>query len=186
MGQAMNGTVTLQSPEVGGDFTNEEVAMMVALNEQIPLLWTAHKESKHEVKRTKAELAQVRRDLSQYLHQMKALLSCPGREGLWSSFLREKRIPRASADRYVAAHEASLQNGKNNCITESFPVPDYVRVSRLVQRILPQLLKTLTTKEAAFLFISTVLDKLPAVDHYVSERYIEVYCPDEGLAQTHA
>lgn len=182
----MNDTVTLQSPEVEGDFTNEEVATMVALSEQIPLLWTAHKESKHEVKRTKAELAQVRRDLSQHLHQMKAVLACPGREGLWSSFLRETRIPRATADRYVAAHEASLQNGKNNCLTESFLDPDYVQVSRLVQRILPQLLKAVTTKQAAFLFISTVLDKLPEAEYHIEESYLEVFCPDQEHVPAHA
>jgi hypothetical protein len=54
-----------------------------------------------------------------------------------------------------------------------------VTVNRLVQRILPQIWKVVTTKQAAFAFICQVVDKLPDAQFYACERFIEVQCPDE-------
>lgn len=163
-----------------------EAELEVELQVQIPLLWIAHKESKGEVKRSREELAQVRRELAEHLHKMKALLARTGRGGMWTAFLKEKEIPRATADRYVAAHEASQQDVADKRLNEAFVEPMSVQVERLVGRILPQLSKVLTTEESTFLFIRTVLDRLPAADYHASERYLEVHCPDRGHAPVYA
>ena len=153
----------------------QEAKREIDLRERIPRLWTAHRENKCEVRRTKTELAQVRGELSAHLHEMKALLARTGRGGMWASFLREKGIPRSSADRYSAAYEANLPDSPNKRLSEALAEPLDVQIGRLIDRIQPQLLRVLTTSEAAFLFVTGVLNRLPDANFLLSDRYLEVF-----------
>lgn len=157
----------------------EDVGIEVALDQRIPILWLAHKESKIAARRSKRELAEVRRELAAHLFAMKSLLAKSGRSGLWSSFLRKHNIPRTSGDRIASSHEASLKNASGNCSTEAIPDSTEIAVQRFVQRIRPQLSKILTSKQAAFLFICAILERLSDVDCHISESYLEVHCPNE-------
>ena len=69
------------------------------LADEIRHLWAAHVEAKAAAKRVKAELKEIRRRLAGPLAEMKGLLARPGRNGVWSSFLRSEGISRATAER---------------------------------------------------------------------------------------
>jgi hypothetical protein len=49
---------------------------------------------------------------------MKKLLAKAGRNGQWSSWLQEKRVPRATADRLVIRYQQSL-NPEANRLNET-------------------------------------------------------------------
>ncbi len=149
----------------------EEAEREIDLSLQIPQLWRAHRENKLEVKRTKLELMDVRRELSAQLREMKTLLARTGRGGMWASFLKEKRIPRATADRYVASYDASLPDSAAKRLTEAFPDDLYVAVGRLVNRIQPQLIRELQSSEAVFAFVVDVLHRLPEANFDVCGGY---------------
>lgn len=178
----MNNPTIVEPSETKATISNEDVAVEMELNVLIPQLWRSHKESKFEVKRTKTELARVRRDLSEGLHGMKALLARTGRGGMWAAFLREKKIPRATADRYVAAYEASQWDGKEKRLSEAFEEPIHVQIYRLVQRIEPQLLRVLKTSADVSMFVGAVLDKLPEAHFDVFGNIIEIYDTPKGQA----
>lgn len=171
----MNHPLSVELADAEAIIPNHEAEREIGLREQIPRLWTAHRENKLEVRRTKSELEQIRRELSAHLHEMKTLLARTGRGGMWASFLREKRIPRATADRYAAAYEANLPDSANKRLTEALAEPLEVQIGRLVDRIQPQLLRVLTSSEAAFLFVCGVLDRLPDANFLLSDRYLEVF-----------
>jgi len=172
--------LTLVEPsEISAVIPAEEAEIEVALKEKIPVLWVAHKEYKIAATRTKKEVAKARRELAAHLFQMKSLLARTGRGGQWSSFLRQHKIPRATADRYALAHEAGLKNAGKNLLNESIPETIEVAVNRLVQKILPQTLKVVTTKEVAFAFTRELLAELPPARYYVCDSFIEVHFRDE-------
>jgi hypothetical protein len=127
-------------------FTPEPLTATLSEDEQtlstkIASTWTAHSNSKANAKRTKTELAELRRDLAAHLHGMKSLLVRTGRSGCWSGFLREQHIPRVTADRYVGRHELVLhpeaENRPTGAISETELIQNLVRcVSPKVKRAL--------------------------------------------------
>jgi hypothetical protein len=89
------------------------------------------------------------------LYTVKAVLSRPGRSGGWSEFLRERRIPRASADRLVARYQRKL--GEENCLTEAIAEPTEEDVQRFFSVVWPRLHKKLTTCESVYWFIANLV-----------------------------
>lgn len=155
--------------------SEEDASTEFNLSEKIPALWVAHRESKVAAKRSRQDLAEVRRQLAEELYRMKSLLARTGRSGLWSSFLRRHKIPRTTADRLASSHEASLKSASGNCPSDAISEPMEVQVHRLIQRIYPQIAKVVTSKEAAFAFVCEILGKLPDADFYIGESYIELH-----------
>jgi hypothetical protein len=127
---AMN---TIES--VSTDFTPEMADPQVELGEEITSLWVAHANAKIAYRVTNAELRILRAKLGEQFCRMKEVLARPGRGGQWSSFLEERQIPRATADRLVARYLRSL-NPDVNCITEDIPEPTEEDVRKLFASVL--------------------------------------------------
>jgi len=108
------------------------------LSAEIRRLWGAHQKSRVSISRGREELNVLRRQLAEKLHRMKAVLVGTGRAGGWAAFLRINSLPRATADRLVARHEASLYPAENR-LTEPFLEPTEEEIRGLVRRLIPKL-----------------------------------------------
>ena len=122
------------------------------LEEEIGSLWTAHVDAEHTARATNAELRTIRAKLAEHLHAMKELLAKPGRDGQWSGFLREHEIPRATADRLVARHQAAL-NPNINCVSGADLEPTDEEVQKLFNSVWPKLRRVLRTRKSFLLFV---------------------------------
>jgi hypothetical protein len=80
------------------------------------------------VKDYRGELRALGKTLGEALYFMKILLARPGRKGKWSEFLRERKIPRRSGDRLVAAYERSVRPAES-CTHGAIPCPTPGEVS---------------------------------------------------------
>jgi hypothetical protein len=122
------------------------------VGDEIASLWSAHVNAKNLSRATNEELRAIRAKLGVQLCQMKGSLARAGRDGLWSGFLREHQIPRATADRLVLRHLRSL-NPSANCVTESISEPTEQDVARCFNAILPRLRRTLKTQTSVYNFV---------------------------------
>jgi hypothetical protein len=122
------------------------------LGEAITSLWSAHLNAKHAARATNDELRALRVKLGEQLCRMKEVLAKPGRDGQWSGFLRERGIPRATADRLVARHQRAL-NPDENCLTEADREPTDEEVQRLFIAVWPKLRRTLRSQQSVLLFV---------------------------------
>jgi hypothetical protein len=144
------------------------------LAQEIAALWSAQRDHAVAVRRTREELMTLRRDLGHRLHAMKALLAQTGRAGRWAGYLREQRIPRATADRLVQRHEEVHPPVSEKRLGEALSVEQ--EIAAFFQTIRPRLLKVLTTQEAAFNFACEML-WLPVVDGDVTDEAVHIYRP---------
>jgi hypothetical protein len=134
-------------------------AMAEPLNEradEIVSLWSAHQNAKNTAEATKEELRTIRLKLGEQLWRLKQVLACPGRDGQWSAFLREHKIPRASADRLVQRH-MQLINPPANCINEADSEPTDNEIQILFKSISPRLQRTLRTPASVYSFIALLI-----------------------------
>ena len=163
-------TNTIESMDT--DFTPETMESYDALGEAITNLWVAHANAKITARATKDELRVLRAKLGEQLSEMKQILAKPGRGGQWSSFLMERGIPRATADRLVARHQRSL-NPDENCVTEDVSEPTDEEVQKLFTSVWPKLRRTLRSQQSVLLFVDLLtshcehaeltVHKIPAV-----------------------
>src|ERR1017187_5757460 len=72
------------------------------LAQEISTLWMENTRLSANRKATAKDLRQIRAILAERLHEMKSLLSRPGRGGQWRSWLKERGINRSTADSLVA------------------------------------------------------------------------------------
>lgn len=147
---------------------------------EIARLWSAHKDRAVTARDAREELKVLRRNLAQRLHEMKSLLVQTGRSGKWASYLRERKIPRATADRYVKEHELTLTPLGENLLTEAISAPTEEDVLRLFRKLLPQMRRVLVTQEAAFTFATELFHGLPAIDFDVIDEGAIIFRPKEG------
>jgi hypothetical protein len=134
------------------DFTPETMGSQNELGEAITNLWAAHANAKIAARATNEELRALRAKLGERLSEMKQILAKPGRGGQWSSFLEERRIPRATADRLVARHQRSL-NPDANCVTEDVSEPTDEDVQKLFIAVWPKLRRILRSRQSVDLFV---------------------------------
>jgi hypothetical protein len=126
------------------------------LGETITSLWVAHANAKIASRATNQELRVLRAKLGEQLSEMKQLLAKPGRGGQWSGFLRERGIPRATADRLAARHLRSL-NPDLNCVIEPISEPTEQEVEELFAAVWPKLKRTLRSRQSAELFVRLLM-----------------------------
>jgi hypothetical protein len=107
------------------------------LGYEISQLWDIHTSYQDSIKQENHKLRTIRDDLGKLLFHMKQVLAKPGRNGGWSSFLKERRIPRASADRLVARHLQSL-NPDANRLSEAASEPTDEEVQKLFNSMRPE------------------------------------------------
>ena len=149
------------------------------VNQQIAHLWSVQKEQAAAARRTKEELKILRRNLAERLHEMKSLLVQSGRGGRWASYLRGHKLPRATADRYVQQHEATLAPAEKKRLSEAFSAPTEEDVHRLFKKLLPNMRRVLTTQEAAFMFVAEMICGLPGILGDVTDAGAQVFRPEE-------
>jgi len=127
-----------QAPEPDTPQPDGESQAEAALTSEIIQLWQVHQDWQSAIKQETQEFRSVRSELGRLLHQMKALLARPGCSGKWSSWLKEHKIARSTADRLVAKHEGSL-NPEPNCPTDSIIEPSEQELRSLLEKIAPKL-----------------------------------------------
>jgi hypothetical protein len=143
-------------------------------------LWQVHQDCQTAIKHETQQFRSLRGELGRLLHQMKALLSTPGRNGKWSSWLKERRIPRATADRLVLKFERSL-HPDSNCLSESITEPTEAEIQTLLDRLLPKLRKALPTPASSYKFIELLVSSLTLV-HQASEEGLTIVKPVQKTA----
>lgn len=136
-----------KAPQPGGGSEDE-----AALSAEIVQLWRVHLDCQSAIKQETQQFRSLRSELGRLLHQMKGLLAKPGRAGGWSEYLRERGIPRATADRLVSKYERSL-NPDGNCLTESICEPTEEGIRSLLDKIAPKLRRVLRTATSVYRFI---------------------------------
>jgi hypothetical protein len=119
-------------------------------------LWRIHAQTQGTLKKSREDIKRIRADLSERLHQLKAVLSRPGRGGAWSSFLGAQKIPRSTADRLVRGHEKTIAGQEGNCTTEQISEPDDVVVRRYCRGLWPKLSCVLTSNELVEVFVAAL------------------------------
>jgi hypothetical protein len=129
-----------------------EVTTESQLSEEIGELWSIHIQATSTINRTKAELRTIRLDLGARLCEMKKLLSRPGRNGQWSSWLQERGIARATADRLAKRYAETLGPDANR-LTEAIPEATEEAVQKVFASVWPKLRRTLTTPSSLHHFI---------------------------------
>ena len=92
------------APNDAAEAFRAEVTLASEINE----LWSQHVAAENTIKHTQEELRVIRQVLAKKLYAMKQLLAKPGRNGKWASFLNDRNIARATADRYVKEYEKLL------------------------------------------------------------------------------
>ena len=123
-----------------------------AIAHDIACMWETHRTMQGSVKDSQAELHKLGKTLGEALFFMKLLLARPGRNGKWSEFLREKKIPRTSGDRLVSAYERSV-NPDANCTNGAIQSPTQEEVRKLCSAVWSRVSKKLATSESVFWFI---------------------------------
>jgi hypothetical protein len=161
---------TVEEPLV--ESTPEEVQ----LTQEIDQLWNAPSRAQGSLRKSREDAAKIRADLSVRLHQLKKVLSRPGRGGAWFSFLKAQAIPRSSADRLVKAHEKKISEGAGNCpFGASKPEAAEVVVGRYLNGLWPKLSRVLTTREHVEVFIAALrqtADKSLRVDDQLPSQAV--------------
>jgi len=123
-----------------------------ALTDQIVQLWQEQNDCKISIRHQTQNLRALRTELGKRLAEMKEVLAKPGRSGQWSSWLKERKIPRATADRLVTNYERSLSPDGNRLI-ESISEPTEDEIQKLFAKIFPKLRRVLRTPQSVYRFI---------------------------------
>ncbi len=135
-------------------------------------LWATQKNGFAAVRRTRAQLKELRLELGASLSAMKSLLARTGRGGGWAAYLRAQKLPLTSADRLVAQHEATLTPREEKLTNGEFTVEE---ARKLAQKMLPRLCRVLTTAELAYAFIDEIFWNLEASDGRETDDGFEVF-----------
>jgi hypothetical protein len=152
----------------------------VALTAEIAQLWQIHNDFKSVLRQQSQNLHSLRVELGKKLAEMKALLATPGRAGKWSSWLKEQKIARSTADRLVAKHELLLHPDPN-CPTDSIRDATDEELQALLDKVTPRLRKALPTPASAYKFIEMLVSSL-ALDHQGGEQGILILKPVQQTA----
>ena len=169
---------------VGGDVTVDnnaptstpiDTGAEAKLTAEITNLWAEQKDGRASARRTRAELKSLRLALAEKLHIMKAILVRTGRGSGWASYLRAQHLPLSSADRYVAAHEATLAAPEEKLLTKQLPEVTVDEVRKLAKKMLPKLCRVLTTPELAFEFLGELFWNIPDAEGRETDDGLEVF-----------
>jgi hypothetical protein len=156
------------------EFTPETTDPQTEIGEAITNLWVAHANAKIAARATNEELRALRGKLGEQLSEMKRLLAKPGCDGQWSGFLRERNIPRATADRLVARHQRSIDPNAN-CATEDVSEPTDADVQKLFIAVWPKIRRTLRSRQSVDLFVRLLTSQFESCQ--VTDQEISVATP---------
>ncbi len=142
--------------------------------QEISDLWSDHVRLSANHKTTAKELRQIRASLAERLAAMKSLLSRPGRGGQWRGWLRQRGIPRSTADRLVARHAETLCSHDENVLSGAISEPAKPTAEKLAETVWPSLRKVLTTGESVVEFIGCFA-KVSGVAHEWREEGLMIF-----------
>jgi len=165
-----------QSPEPEPS-AHEETDLAAEITE----LWRLHTDYKGSIKDQTENLRSLRSELGKKLSEMKALLAKPGCSGKWSSWLKEHKIARSTADRLVAKHERLL-NPEPNCPADSITEPTEEEIKALLDKVAPKLRRVLRTPASAYRFLDLLSSSLSLdrKEHRGRIHACEAFCADGG------
>jgi hypothetical protein len=127
------------------------------LSNQVDQLWTRHAEVNSTKKASAAELRVLRQELSERLYNMKALLCSSGRNSRWRGWLRERAIPRSTADRLVSRY-AELLGDSANVLGGNISSEE--TLERLLYDTLKRLSESLNDDWAKYRFLRSLIERL--------------------------
>jgi len=134
------------------------------LTREISDLWADNVRLSANRKTTAKEFRQIRARLAEKLATIKTLLSRPGRSGEWRGWLRERGIPRSTADRLVSRHAETLTGDNGNVPTEAISNSPEDSAEKLAETVWQRFGKTLATDESVIRFIGCVAE-ISGVQH---------------------
>jgi len=140
--------------------------------DEIGELWTIHLEAKSVAKETKQALKDIRQRLSERLYETKPLLAHPGRNGQWSTWLKERGISRATADRLVRRYAATLPGQESTEEPNSKSAED--SAEKLAKATWPRLEHVLITHEAVAQFLASIAE-VSGVPHELREEGLLIF-----------
>ena len=146
------------------------------LTNEIVELWQVHESHQTSIKHETEQFRALRNKLGKRLHQMKELLARPGRNGQWSAWLKERAIPRATADRLALKYEQSL-HPHANCLSESISEPTEDEIEKLCAKVFPKLRRVLRTPQSQFRFVELLTSAYNGVDHRMTEEGLLIVKP---------
>ena len=135
------------------DLQNESLLAVEITN-----LWSEHVRAQTSQRTTSKELRQIRAALAERLHSMKAVLCRPGCGGMWAGWLKNRNIPRSTADRLVSRYDELQNEAQHNMPTD--PITPQEEVEQLEQSLLPRLRPVLTTNDMAYRFMCALAEGL--------------------------
>jgi hypothetical protein len=159
------------------DYRPESLDNEVFVETEIAQLWGMHQCCASDIKSEQYRQRSVANSLGQLLHRMKAILATPGRCGKWSKWLKERQIPRASADRYVNRYAEAFHLSSELPHESIQHEPTEVEISKLFALIWPRCEKVLTTRRSRFEFLQCFLYR-SGLTYDFTENGITVYEPD--------
>jgi hypothetical protein len=152
------------------------------LAEEITTLWGNHVRLSADRKTTAKELRQIRAALAERLYSMKSLLSRPGRGGEWRGWLRERKIPRTTADRLVARHAETVCADGDNVPSGAISKPTEADIIKSLYKVVwPHIDKALTTQRLVFMFLSGIAKGLDVRCEWRNEGLM-LFRPDDVAA----
>jgi hypothetical protein len=119
-----------------------------------------HTKVQGSFRKSREELKEVRDKLSRLLHEIKPLISRPGRGGGWSSFLAERQISRSTADALVRKCEKTITSkGEANCSGQQITEQPETAIRGYLLRQWPMLSQLLKTREHLEVYVSALEEK---------------------------
>ena len=149
------------------------------LTSKIGQLWQMHGEYQKSIKHETEQLRALRNELGKLFHQIKELLARPGRNGQWSAWLKEREIPRATADRLALRYERSL-HPHANCLTESISEPTEEEIQKVFFKVLPKLRRVLRTPQGLYRFVDLLTLAFDGAGRRVTEDGILLTKPSQN------
>jgi hypothetical protein len=131
-----------------------------ALTGEIAELWSIHKGKSSSLRSSRLDLERLRDKLAERLTEYHTLLVGTGRNGKWMAFLREAKIPKSTAERYVAKWKLSTMPEPVNRPTGTIQTPSKEEIHLMVKKVKPKVGRYLTTPESVALFVAMLATSL--------------------------
>jgi hypothetical protein len=154
----------------------DDGTLEIQLSQEISELWSVHTRLAANHKTTAKELRQLRAKLAESLYAVKNLLSRPGRGGEWRGWLRERRIPRSTADRLVSRHAETLTGENANVPSGAISNLPEDSAEKLAKSVWQRFGKTLATDECVIRFIGCIAE-LSGVGHEQRDEGLLIFMP---------
>jgi hypothetical protein len=162
-----------ETPQADGPLQDEGV-----LTTEIVQLWQVHGDYQKSIKHETEQFRALRNELGKLLHQMKELLARPGRNGQWSAWLKERAIPRGTADRLALKYERSL-HPHANCPIEQLAEPTEEEIQKIFFKVLRKLRPVLRTPQSVYRFVDLLTLSCDGMGRRVTDEGIFVMKPSQ-------